>query len=223
MPWRRIPLFPLDAVLYPGTPLPLHIFEPRYREMLRVCLAGSRMFGIVPPGTEREAPHPGAVGCIAEIRASEELADGRSNIVVVGGSRFFVREVSLEGAPYLVGTVEEFDDAPGPGPSADSLDELRAQFARYHRAQRELRDAEPDEPSLPEEPAALTFAVAAALDAEPTVKRRLLALRSAGERVHLLLRLLPALTAAVTAALGVHRRARRNGKGGAPVLLPPES
>src|SRR6266542_2592016 len=68
MPPYPLPLFPLNLVLFPGTPLPLHIFEPRYRQMLADCLIGDRRFGVVQPGGEVEAPDRGAVGCVAEVR-----------------------------------------------------------------------------------------------------------------------------------------------------------
>ena len=110
MPAVRLPIFPLSVVLFPGTPLPLHIFEPRYRRMLADCLAADRKFGITPPGAERETPDPGAVGCIAEVRVNQELPDGRSNIVVLGGSRFVVRRELSESVPYHVAAVELFDD-----------------------------------------------------------------------------------------------------------------
>ena len=108
----RIPIFPLSVVLFPGTPLPLHIFEPRYRQMLADCLAGDRRFGITPAGAAREAPDPGMVGCTAEVRVNQELPDGRSNIVVLGGDRFVVTELLDEPLPYHVASVEPFDDDP---------------------------------------------------------------------------------------------------------------
>ena len=81
MPFR-LPIFPLSVVLFPGTPLPLHIFEPRYRKMLADCLAGDRRFGITPAGKDDVMPEPGTVGCIAEVRVNQELPDGRSNVIV---------------------------------------------------------------------------------------------------------------------------------------------
>src|SRR5205807_1315981 len=86
---RELPIFPLPIVLFPGAPQPLHIFEPRYRELLADCLAADRRFGIAyvpaeyPPGSE-PLPRAGDVGCVALIQNTQGLPDGRSNILTVG-------------------------------------------------------------------------------------------------------------------------------------------
>lgn len=104
----RIPLFPLpNAVLFPGMPLPLHIFEPRYRTMLRDSLAGSRFIGIVQarPGLEGDPSPIFKVGCAGRIEGVAELEDGRSNIVLRGVSRFTIDEELSEGRPYRIARV----------------------------------------------------------------------------------------------------------------------
>lgn len=209
----RLPLFPLSVVLFPGTPLPLHIFEPRYRRMLADCLAADRKFGITPPGAGGERPEPGTVGCVAEVRVNQQLPDGRSNLVVFGGSRFVVGEALLESLPYYVALVEPFEEEAGTDPPHDALARLGEQFLRYHALLRQLHDAEPEEASLPEEPLALTFHVSAAVECDPGVKQRLLVERSTARRVEALLLLLPFLTSGVETALRVHRRAHGNGAG----------
>ena len=223
MPPYPLPLFPLDVVLFPGTPLPLHIFEPRYRQMLADCLTGDLRFGIVGPGHAAEAPDAGAVGCAAEIRGNEQLPDGRSNVIVVGGARFVVRRMLDDPAPYHVGLVEDFDERPDTLPGSEPLDAVRELFARYVDLYQTLQDSEPEAPELPEEPIPLSFTISAALDCEAAIKRRLLATRATNERVGLLLHLLPVLTHALESALGIHRRARRNGKGGVHSSLPADS
>jgi Lon protease-like protein len=106
-----IPLFPLPGVaLFPDLPLPLHIFEPRYRAMVKDALAGSRLIGIVQirPGAEAKegAPSPiFSVGCAGRIEGVAELPGGRSNIVLRGVSRFQVEEELPEGRPYRVARV----------------------------------------------------------------------------------------------------------------------
>jgi Lon protease-like protein len=217
----RLPIFPLPAVLFPGTPLPLHIFEPRYKRMLADCLAADRRFGITPVTAAQERPGPGTVGCIAEVRVNQELPDGRSNIVVLGGSRFVLSRLLDESLPYLVALVQTFDDEPDSQPPTEDIASLGTMFTRYFAVLRQLNDAEPEDPALPEDPLTLSFQVAGALDCDPGVKQRLLAERSTARRVKALLLLLPVLTSAVETALNVHRRAHTNGKGGsAPEIVP---
>jgi Lon protease-like protein len=220
MPPYRLPLFPLQVVLFPGTALPLHIFEPRYRQMLADCLGGSRRFGITPAGSATESPDPGSAGCVAEVKANEQLPDGRSNILVMGGARFVLRNVFAAPEPYYTGMVDEFDEEGGTLPSDEAVRDLRERFTEYFRVLRLLNDTEPEEPSLPDAPLALSFAVAAAVECEAATKQALLVTRSTRERVTLLLRMLPGLTAQLEAALHVHRRAHGNGKGGSYSVLP---
>jgi Lon protease-like protein len=210
----RLPIFPLSAVLFPGTPLPLHIFEPRYKRMLADCLAADRRFGITPMRADREIPGPGAIGCVAEVRVNQELPDGRSNIVVLGGTRFVLSRLLDESLPYLVALVQPFDDDPDTEPAAEATASVRELFTRYFAGLRQLNDTEPEEPTLPEDPLSLSFQVAGAIDCDAGVKHRLLAERSTARRVEALLLLLPVLTSAVEAGLKVHRRAHTNGKGG---------
>ena len=105
----RLPIFPLSVVLFPGTPLPLHIFEPRYRRMLADCLQGDRRFGITPAGQDDAPPAAGTVGCVAEIRVNQELPDGRSNLIVLGGERFVLTRTLDDEAPYFVAMVQPFE------------------------------------------------------------------------------------------------------------------
>jgi Lon protease-like protein len=214
MPFR-LPIFPLSVVLFPGTPLPLHIFEPRYRRMLADCLAGDRRFGITPAGKDDRMPEPGTVGCIAEIRVNQELPDGRANIIVFGGDRFVLTGAVTDEAPYYLAMVQIFEDEAGTEPEDDSAGRLREQFTGYYALLRQLNDVEPEDPSLPDDPLALSFHVAAAIDCDPGVKQRLLVERSTARRVQGLLMLIPILMAGVESALRVHRHAHTNGRGGA--------
>ncbi len=105
---ETIPLFPLPGVaLYPDLPLPLHIFEPRYRTMLKDALAGSRVIGIVQirPGEEGDPRPVFSIGCAGRIEGVAELVGGRSNIVLRGVSRFHIDEELLAGRPYRVARV----------------------------------------------------------------------------------------------------------------------
>ena len=97
----RIPVFPLaGALLFPRTQLPLHIFEPRYRAMVRDALAGDRLIGMVQPRDLSEPPALFNTGCIGRIETVEELEDGRFNLVLEGLSRFRIaRELEVD-TPY---------------------------------------------------------------------------------------------------------------------------
>ena len=212
MPFR-LPIFPLSVVLFPGVPLPLHIFEPRYKRMLADCLAGDRRFGIIPVAGS-DAPEPGAVGCVAEVRVNQELPDGRSNIVVVGGSRFTLSRLLDDSLPYRTAEVQPFEDEGDSAPAADRADTLRELFTRYVAGLRELNDTLPEEPALPEDPLSLSFQVAGGIECDLGVKQRLLAERSTARRVDALIMLLPVLTSGVERGIKVHRRAHGNGKGG---------
>ncbi|WP_448524927.1 LON peptidase substrate-binding domain-containing protein [Parathermosynechococcus lividus] len=107
---RELPIFPLpDVVLFPGRPLPLHIFEFRYRIMMNTILEGDRRFGIVmwDPQTGR----PATVGCCAEVRRYERLPDDRMLVDSLGQQRFRILDYTRE-KPYRVGLVEWIDDEP---------------------------------------------------------------------------------------------------------------
>ncbi len=209
----RLPIFPLSVVLFPTTPLPLHIFEPRYRRMLADCLAGDRSFGITPVGTDGELPEIGAVGCVAEVRVNQELPDGRSNIVVVGGPRFALTKVLHEPLPYHVAMVQTFEDQPGSEPAEDRTARLRELFQTYLSLLRQLNDLQAEEAQVPDDPAGLTFHAAAAAECDASIKRRLLVERSVAKRVEALLLLLPLLTRALERGLEVHQRSHTNGRG----------
>ena len=109
---RQIPLFPLQAVLFPGGFLPLHIFEPRYRTMIKFCLEHESEFGVVliKEGEEvGEAATPYDVGTAARILHVENLDDGRMNIITAGEYRFQILEIQ-EHLSYLTGRVRMLDD-----------------------------------------------------------------------------------------------------------------
>jgi ATP-dependent Lon protease len=111
---RELPLFPLpDVVLFPQEVLPLHIFEPRYRMLLRTVMAEDQRFGVI-----RWDPQEGRmadVGCCAQIIHCQTQDDDRSNIVTMGQQRFRVLDVVLE-APFRVGLVSWIEDGSDPDP-----------------------------------------------------------------------------------------------------------
>src|SRR5687768_13022946 len=108
MELRRIPIFPLNVVLFPGMLLPLHIFEPRYRQMIRECLESDRTFGVCLIRSGQEVGGPAApytTGTTCEIVSVAHLDEGRMNLVTVGGQRFEIRRLFSE-RPYLEAEIE---------------------------------------------------------------------------------------------------------------------
>jgi len=130
----RIPIFPLSTVvLFPGAECPLHVFEPRYRQMTRAALAGEGRIGMVTVRPEHVGEMAGdpaifPVGCLGRIARVEELADGRFNVVLHGTHRFRVaREVPRSGERlYRLAQVDPLEDAP---PDAERAGALRRRVA----------------------------------------------------------------------------------------------
>lgn len=129
----RLPIFPLPgAILFPRSQLPLHIFEPRYREMVRDVLDGAGRIGMIQPHAPEDEGAPlYPIGCVGEIVSVEELNDGRFNIILLGWNRFrMVGEADL-GTPYRNADVDAgaFDDEEPPPLSLT----LRAEVEREAR------------------------------------------------------------------------------------------
>lgn len=207
------PLFPLPVVLYPGALMPLHIFEPRYRLMLADAAQGDHRFALLPTGTDSEAPEAGAIGTVARIRAIQPLTDGRSNIVVSGDRRITLSALVPSAKPYLIGAVDDLADlAETLVPSPADVAALRDHGERLARALDQIADVERD-PEFADDPATLSFQIAALMEWDIAEQRPFLALRSVLARVTRLQHLLPALVAGAEARAAVHRRAPTNGKG----------
>jgi Lon protease-like protein len=99
---RELPIFPLPVVLFPGMPMPLHIFEERYRKMLSDIRANDNLFGLsfLDASSGKETPPAGHIGCVAEVTETQALPDGRSNILAVGVIRYQV-ESTLNAATLI--------------------------------------------------------------------------------------------------------------------------
>src|SRR2546425_12536230 len=137
---RELRISPPPTVRFPAAPQPLHTFEPRYRQLLADCLAADRRFGITydaPPQAAGVDPQPeiGDPGCIALIRSTERLADGRSNVLTVGERRFVLVAWGRGGHPYRTARVEGVDDEPaGPGGAEGVAADGREGFPRVAAA-----------------------------------------------------------------------------------------
>ena len=165
-----LPLFPLGAVLYPGMLLPLHIFEERYRQLVRDLLeeAEPRRLGVIAIRKGRETGVDGVhslheIGCTATLRRVDEREDGRFDIVTVGTARF--RLLALDRTrPYLQGEVEMLAEEPvDPAVAGPAVRVIQAAFREYLDALTEWGGATVRLEDLPDEPALLSFIVAAAM------------------------------------------------------------
>ena len=217
---RELPIFPLPIVLFPGAPQPLHIFEPRYRQLLQDCLAGDQRFGIAyvapdpTPGAD-PVPSPGDVGCVALIRSNQPLPDGRSNVLTVGERRFVLRSWVSGPHPYRIAEVEEFDDDPTDAAEVGTLAaDVREGFERLARAHGVLTGREGEEVELPSAPQRRSFQVAASLELDAPAKQVLQAIRSTSARLRQLATVLGPVAADAERRAAVRQRARGNGRGG---------
>ncbi|MCW2616609.1 MAG: peptidase lon domain protein [Frankiales bacterium] len=194
----RLPLFPLGLVLLPGLVLPLHVFEERYRVLVRELLElpeEQRRFGVVAIREGREVGADGVtalheVGCVARLRRVEPHADGRFDIVTTGAERF--RLTGLEtGGPYLTGLVDWLPDELGPAEEAALLDRaVRAEFLAYLAALADARGDELEEPELPASSLVLGYLVAATVLLDLDDRQALLAQTDGAARLRAELSLL---------------------------------
>src|ERR687893_2807652 len=169
-----IPLFPLNVVLMPGAPLPLHIFEERYKQMVDECLESETEFGMVladEAGTRR-------VGCTARIvELVQRYEDGRMVILVEGSQRFELNNV-LTGKPYYVGDVEYLEDRSGEDVTA-LAEECIALLERVIEAATEGSVGIEIEPPYRN----LSFAIAGRVEFEPEIRQQILELTSEQQRL----------------------------------------
>jgi Lon protease-like protein len=174
--WRDfvalLPLFPLEVVLLPGTPLPLHIFEPRYKEMIGECRSNNTPFGVIRILDEGIAE----VGCTAEIiTVTKEYSDGRLDLIAEGRSPFEVLELNEERA-FLRAEVLLVPDEPGtPAP------EDKARAIQFHLEILSLAGSVQDLSDVDQ--VALSFHLAGSLPLDLDFKQKLLATRSESERI----------------------------------------
>lgn len=169
---ERIPLFPLELVLFPGAPLPLHIFEPRYKVMIGLCLERKEEFGIVLARGEQLA----LTGCTAEIlQMVQKYPDGRMDIVTMGRRVFRVQELIDEKAYYEARVTFVSDDVKEEIPPHRTQSLLKL----YDECHRAIHGRVP-EPLNEREPAA--YQIASELPVELEAKQALLELRSEGSR-----------------------------------------
>jgi Lon protease-like protein len=195
-----LPLFPLEVVLFPGTPLPLHIFEPRYKEMIGECLAEHRVFGVVRAIEQGLAD----VGCTAEVvTVVKEYTDGRLDIVTEGRQRFEIVRINHERS-FLQAEGVMIEDTPGtPAPEDTSRAiQLHSDLLAIAGADQGLSAANL---SL------LSFYLGGSLPLDLDFKQKLLALRSESERLSLLINYLETIIPNLRRAASARAKAGGNG------------
>ena len=173
----ELPLFPLQTVLFPGMMLPLHIFEPRYREMINRCLDEKLPFGVVliKEGKEvGEGAVPHAIGTAARITRVDRKPDGRMDIVAVGTKRFRIVELNHDHA-YLSAEVSHYPVLNGDTQLAvEQAQQVRPKIIQYVELMTKATGVQLQLDQLPEDPTTLAFLTAIALQVNPKEKQRML-------------------------------------------------
>lgn len=198
----KVPLFPLDVVLFPGTPLPLHIFEERYKEMISECLSGKNGFGVVRAQREGLA----VIGCMARIlRVLHEYEDGRLDILCDGGNRFEIEQLD-NSRVFLQAEVDLFTDD-----GDESTRRSREECLALHFEVLELAGVghQPVHVNL-DEP--IAFQLAWALPADLGFKQQLLGIRSDAERTQILCDFYRTMLPKLRVGAGANRIAAHNGQ-----------
>ncbi|HMO79446.1 MAG TPA: LON peptidase substrate-binding domain-containing protein [Pyrinomonadaceae bacterium] len=212
----HLPLFPLPLVLLPNEFLPLHIFEPRYRQMLEDVESGKRLFGVNFFDSEASfdlKPEIGSVGCVAEIREVQTMPDGRSNILTTGLVRYRIVDYVDMGTPYLCAEVGFFED----DPEEDAIlkpvsDEVFALFKRVAKAAFKMSGNRGQFPDIPDAaPEQLSFLVTAAFNLENDLKYQILGMTSTSERLDRLKGILVQAVDQMEASADIFKVAQTNG------------
>ncbi len=198
---EEIGLFPLELVLLPTERVALHIFEPRYRELIQECIDRDGEFGLVLQ-LEDGVAETGTRAAVAKVL--QVLDDGRMNIVVEGRDRFRVVEIT-RGRSYITAEVEPIGDEPDE-PDPETIERALTLFRRLIEA----TESAAEEPDL--DGAQLSFDLAARIDFGIDVKQELLELRSPRERFERTIELLEEALEAVELENELRRRAAGNGK-----------
>jgi ATP-dependent Lon protease len=206
-PDDRLPLFPLGIVVYPGEPVPLHIFEFRYREMVRVCLEEQRAFGIVLMRDAKLAD----VGCTVRIeKVMKAYDDGRSDILCRGEQRFRIRQVYRE-KPYLTAEAEDFE--PDGAGIADADPSARERLITQHMKLLEMAGEE-IRPSAYQTRTPISYVVARNAGLELEQKQELLEIPLERDRLTFLTDHLETVLKRVRVMKEVKRRAQGDGFAG---------
>ncbi len=195
-------LFPLDVVLLPGAPLPLHIFEPRYKEMIGECLEQKLQFGVV----RAQETSLADIGCTAEILAvTKKYDDGRLDIVTQGRERFEILELNEE-RNFLRGEILYVTDEPDK-PTEEEI----GRAVELHREILALANSEQDLPDNEDSP--LSYHLAGSLPLDLDFKQKMLSLRSEAQRIQSVITYFEGILPKLRRAVTMRQRAGGNGHG----------
>ncbi len=213
---ESLPIFPLPLVLMPNELVPLHIFEDRYQKMLADVASAGDMFGIVyfePVESFIDRPVVGSIGCLAEVRDRDTMADGRSNIVVLGTTRFQLSEYADTDEPYLVAEVEFFEDAEEDPSIVDPLaDEVFAVFERIAKAAFAMSGNRSRFPEITRtDPESFSFLTASAFSFDNDYKAGLIEMTSTVERLEKLHTVMKKAVRQMEETAGIQKAAQTNG------------
>ncbi len=184
----RLPLFPLSSPLFPGMPLPLHIFEQRYRQLLRDQAMSDPIFGVVLTRTGREVgeqPEIHDIGTSATLLGMHQHDDGRADIAVRGAQRFRVIETDWSGA-YLVAQVEWLAEVEDDDGLASLANQTRTAMIRLVAAAAGAGNIPIPDLSLPDNPTELGYLLSRTLWLNTWERQQLLEVPAAGARLQLL-------------------------------------
>ena len=187
----ELPLFPLNLVLFPGMPLPLHIFEERYKAMIGDCMSNNTPFGVslIRSGQEVGSPaEPFTTGTTARVLRSELLEQGRMNILTKGERRYEIIEITQE-EPHVAALVKLLDEPVGEGFTGISA-ELTEEYTKLIRGLTTLSGGYMSEVTIPQDPVELSYMIAANLDAPTPLRQELLEVPTAADRLNRLIPLL---------------------------------
>lgn len=184
-----LPLFPLNTVLFPGLPLRLNIFEPRYKQMIKRCLETGENFGIVLIKRGRESLGPLAdpfmIGCTAQLVQVQPTEDDRYDITAIGRERFRILSLDRTTFPYLMGSVEVF---PFSGQDQTTLQlsaqPLRHWVKRYFEALAQATNTQMDSRYIPTDPIGLAFLATYLLQVPPNEKQEILEIEDMDQLLH---------------------------------------
>jgi Lon protease-like protein len=215
---EELPIFPLATVLFPGAILPLHIFEERYKQMMRHAVENGGLFGLsyrsdASVGDETP-PEIGSIGCVAKIHAVMPLDHGKMNVISTGIVRY--RILSLRQAePFIVAKVEPFIDDLEPGADLNRIFDEMAGMCREFLEAAQALDESGGVPGqeLPEDPEAFSLLISSALPIDNDAKQTLLEITSTRSRLSRLRHYVSNALTDFTRRIKTQERAKGNGHG----------